>query len=725
MMDYSRRIEQARQLEYPQLLGTTYLDHAGTTLYAQSTIQSFARDMQANLYGNPHSASPSSALSTVSVDQVRGLVLQYFRADPKKFDVVFVANATAAIRVVAHAFQDQGFWYGYHKDAHTSLVGVRELASAGHQCFSSDQKVESWIHSGLDVEMSGPRLFGYPAQSNMTGYRPPLEWSSQIREKTRSHKSRTYTLLDAASYLTTGNLDLSNANTSPDFVALSFYKIFGFPDLGALIVRKDSSEVLLSRRYFGGGTVDMVVAVGDSWHRSHGEHPHDALEDGTLPFHNIIALKHAMEVHKRIYQSPSQTSAWAAHLSHHAYAELTRLMHWNGMPVAIVRKDTRAQYGQSTTQGPIISFNVQCHRGKIIGNSRFETLAVACGIQLRTGGVCNPGGVSTTLELDAWEMKRNFLQGMRCGGDVDVLGGKPTGIIRISIGAMTTLGDVQTFIDFVRQFFVCSNEPALETPSTHGLSQKSGVATSIQPIQGGPTMPVPFEEFYSAVEANTEYAGLHEQWIIANPTTGKRLGGHQIQTRLQGLSIHLDPARGVMTISHQGSKSVEPAVITVNIQPWEQVQPQDFLSDKTTEVDGQVHPDQEVEEFFTSLLGVSSTLARQTKRPEVQIKSRKGQHVCVAWWCNKDLHSAKELEVHYREHATVFSERTTIRLPNSGQDEAFSEKSKNLTVASDYNNDGDLDLKTGKTVKLAAKRTGPLAWVCGLRGRRTTAGEKS
>ena len=152
-------------------------------------------------------------------------------------------------------------------DAHTSLVGVRELASAGHRCFASDEEVESWIDSGLDIETCGLRLFGYPAQSNMTGYRPPLEWAGQIRDKTQLHKSRTYTLLDAASYLTTGILDLSNANTAPDFIALSFYKIFGFPDLGALIVRKDAGEALLSRRYFGGGTVNVVVAVGDSWHR--------------------------------------------------------------------------------------------------------------------------------------------------------------------------------------------------------------------------------------------------------------------------------------------------------------------------------------------------------------------------------------------------------------------------------------------------------------------------
>lgn len=48
-------------------------------------------------------------------------------------------------------------------------------------------------------------------------------------------------------------LDLGEASTAPDFTALSFYKIFGFPDLGALIVRKSTVSVLERRKFFGGG----------------------------------------------------------------------------------------------------------------------------------------------------------------------------------------------------------------------------------------------------------------------------------------------------------------------------------------------------------------------------------------------------------------------------------------------------------------------------------------
>lgn len=74
------------------------------------------------------------------VDDVRLQALQFLGADPAHFDLVFVANATAAIKLVGDAFRDlaeqtheKRFWYGYHTEAHTSLVGVRQLAGRENQ----------------------------------------------------------------------------------------------------------------------------------------------------------------------------------------------------------------------------------------------------------------------------------------------------------------------------------------------------------------------------------------------------------------------------------------------------------------------------------------------------------------------------------------------------------------------------------------------------------------
>lgn len=68
-----------------------------------------------------------------------------------------------------------------------------------------------------------------------------------------------YTLLDAACYASTNQLDLHQHH--PDFISISFYKIFGYPTgLGALLVKR-SSETLLTKTYFGGGTVLMALSA--------------------------------------------------------------------------------------------------------------------------------------------------------------------------------------------------------------------------------------------------------------------------------------------------------------------------------------------------------------------------------------------------------------------------------------------------------------------------------
>jgi molybdenum cofactor sulfurtransferase len=202
-------------------------------------MKGFAKDMEANLFGNPHSQSPSSRLSTIRIESVRAQVLAFFKADPEHFDLVFVANATAAIKLVMDGLRGHDrtrganpFWYGYHIDSHTSLVGVREAAAAGAKCFASDTEVEDWLSGGM---LSSPYplgipespsigLFAYPAQSNMNGRRLPLTWSGQLRASPYSQHQNVYSLLDAAAFVSTAQLDLTDWQSAPDFTALSFYK---------------------------------------------------------------------------------------------------------------------------------------------------------------------------------------------------------------------------------------------------------------------------------------------------------------------------------------------------------------------------------------------------------------------------------------------------------------------------------------------------------------------
>ena len=386
---------------------TTCLDHAGTTPYPKSLLKEYESDMNSHIFGNPHSNSPSSMCSIDSVERGRLAALHFFNADPEDFDLVFVANATAAIKLVVDCLSDyhrkedgrtlRGYRYWYHADSHTSLVGARQISKTAAVCFESDEEVEQWLRvqetSPILPSVSGKALglFAYPGQSNMNGRRLPLDWPGHLRSV--SHDHQIYSLFDAAAFAATSPLDLSNPETAPDFTALSFYKIFGFPDLGALIVRKAAGQVLSQRRYFGGGTVDMVIngSHEDMWHTRKSISIHEMLEDGTPAFHSIAALNSAFKVHCGLYGSMANVANHTCSLTKQLYTMMSSLSHANMLSVCHIYNGNSSKYGNSRLQSPTIAFNVRDCKGKWIGKSEFERIAIGNNIQIRTGGVCNPG----------------------------------------------------------------------------------------------------------------------------------------------------------------------------------------------------------------------------------------------------------------------------------------------------------------------------------------------
>lgn len=456
---------------------------------AKSLIDAFADDLNTNLYGNPHSASTPSHLAGRRIDEIRERTLRFFTADPKDFDLIFVANATAAVHLVGSCFRDYvqslpsnsvskkkpSFFYGYSGDCHNSLIGVRELSNT-HRCFPNDSQVEAWLTSPpSSMNKGSPRshdvtLFAYPGQSNFDGRRLPLTWPRKIREGPCS--VNTYTLLDAAALATTSPLNLDAIQ--PDFCCLSLYKIFGFPDLGALIVRKSTGgPILLSRKYFGGGTVDIVTSShssssttsspshggSGSWHLK--RHPntgsplHESLEEGTLPFHTIIALSHSLDTHHKLFgASPMHAiSARTSKLCSYAYNSMTSLTHSAGQPLFnIYTNPSLSTYGDPTTQGGIVAFNVLRADGSVIGFKDVERAADAHSIYVRSGGHCNPGGVSRALGWSGEEMWRAYREMVHsCSHTVQVVSGRATGVVRISLGACSVKRDIDDFLAFVRE----------------------------------------------------------------------------------------------------------------------------------------------------------------------------------------------------------------------------------------------------------------------------------
>jgi molybdenum cofactor sulfurtransferase len=579
-------------------------------------IDQFAKDLTSNLFGNPHAASAASQLSTSRIEDIRLRALRFFNADPDQFDLVFVANATAAIKLVGEALRaaPDGFDYVYHQASHTSLVGVRE--EAWSSLCVDDRQMEAWLKGSCpfgEEAGSRPLLFAYPAQSNMDGRRYPLEWAGRVRAGGR----KTYTLLDAAALVCSAPLDLSNAQAAPDFTVLSFYKIFGFPDLGALIVRRDAEDAFNTRRYFGGGTVDMVVCLKEQWHAPKSRFLHERLEDGTLPVHNILALDAAMDVHARLFGSMKDVSAHTTFLSRRLYQGLASLKHVNGKPVCVLYSPDPDSTSNDLGNGPVIAFNIRNSQGEWISLTEIEKLAVLKGFHVRTGGVCNPGGIASALGLGPWEMKQNFSAGFRCGTENDIVAGKPTGVVRASLGAMSTISDVDSFVDFIAEFYQETSLPrvALEPPSLQRPPSLRIHSLVVYPIKscGGFEIP-PGVDW----EVRPEGLSWDREWCLVHQGTGQALS----QKRYPAMALirpHLDFERGELRVTYAGQN------IPAHLQQRElriplSKNPALFQPAGTTpsrpsrvcgeNVQAQTYISPEINSYFSDLLGVPCSLAR-------------------------------------------------------------------------------------------------------------------
>lgn len=142
--------------------------------------------------------------------------------------------------------------FAYLHEVHTSVLGIREFAEkqlADVKCLTEDQLKDGNIpYCSLDSEK---KLIAFPAQCNFSGKKYDLDLV------TRWQKNGWRVLLDAASFVATSPLDLSSVH--PDFIVLSFYKMFGFPTgLGALLVQRNA-QADLNKIYFGGGTVELTI----------------------------------------------------------------------------------------------------------------------------------------------------------------------------------------------------------------------------------------------------------------------------------------------------------------------------------------------------------------------------------------------------------------------------------------------------------------------------------
>ncbi|XP_076254988.1 molybdenum cofactor sulfurase isoform X2 [Rhynchophorus ferrugineus] len=451
---YSARQKQKIAQEFRRLNDVYYLDHAGATLYSETQLDNVFSDLSSNIYGNPHARNTTSQSAQDAVDIVRYQILNLLHVSPDEYSLVFTSGATQALKLVAETFDFDGGMLCFLEDNHTSVLGMRQIIRDSREVKIHEAErflTENSIKYNED-KTSGNSLFVYPAESNFAGTKYPLDWIESIKRNNlnrlinKNHK--WFVLLDAACFAATNDLNLHEIQ--PDFVAISFYKIFGYPTgLGALLVRKDSEE-MLQKRYLGGGTVLMALSSENVMipRPSFTER----FEDGTLPFLSIMAIKHGLDTLKRLGLSMDLISRHTFNLAKYVFDGLASLRHSNNAPVAVLYHDNNFQ--DFEVQGAIVNFNLRRSDRRFVGYAEVLHIANLYGIQLRTGCFCNPGACQRFLNLTVDDVRKHFDAGHVCGDQHDLVDDYPTGSVRVSFGYMSTYEDADKFLEMIRKCFV-------------------------------------------------------------------------------------------------------------------------------------------------------------------------------------------------------------------------------------------------------------------------------
>jgi selenocysteine lyase/cysteine desulfurase len=419
-----------------------YLDYAGSALYGESQLRAHQEILRSGIFGNPHSDSSPSRASTEVMDNARRRLLQFLDVDESTHDVIFTANTSAAIKLVAEAYpfsKERGCFLA--ADNHNSVNGIREYArraGAPVRYLPLDPDLRLLDSELLLAEASlhGEGLVAFPAQSNFSGVQHPLDLV------TKAHALGFDVLLDVAAFIPSRALSLRRCPA--DFAALSFYKLFGYPTgLGALVARRDALS-RLRRPWFAGGTV-MYASVAADAHLLRARH--EGFEDGTPDFLSIAALDAGFDLLEEV--GMPRLTAHVSQLARDFVDDLRNLRHANGTPLVRI-------YGprDRIACGGAVAFNVCDRTGTPIPYSLVETRARRANVSLRGGCFCNPGASESAFALDP----------IRIAACLAELGTHFTperfaectntavGAVRASIGLANNADDIRRAVEVVASF---------------------------------------------------------------------------------------------------------------------------------------------------------------------------------------------------------------------------------------------------------------------------------
>lgn len=424
---------------------SVYLDYTGAGVYSDYSFDQYTNELLTHYFPD-HSLQSAAMTSDEKIDEIRNELLEFVGASPDDYSVIFVASATQALKLIGEIFPwSKDSLYLYTKYNHNSVLGIRQYVLNANATFKPIEwppQIDEIRKISQTLPSNNMNLFAFPLEENFAGMKPGSQFIYDITHDSEIRK-KFIILGDVAAYLPTNPLNLTE--TPLDACSLSFYKIIGYPNTGALIIRKDFIQKVKKLGYSSLSSKfclpsENVYLIDERF----------KLEDEKVPLEMNLAVHYGLKFMKRIGMKNVQNHVW--NLTQRLYKGIDSLTHSMGQKVAEIYGNH--QKGESDFQGGIVSFNLKRTNGSFFGYSVFVSDASQYGYHLRGGCQCNPGACFKSMKISEEKVRKYYDNKETCGDKNDVVDGIPLGSIRASLGWASTEQDVDSFVQWIQDNYV-------------------------------------------------------------------------------------------------------------------------------------------------------------------------------------------------------------------------------------------------------------------------------
>jgi len=204
------------------------------------------------------------------------------------------------------------------------------------------------------------------------------------------------------------------------------------------------------------------MSVGGGSHVTNNILSQVEFEEGRLDLQSVIGLGHAIDVHRELYgPDPMEAiSRRTTSLTQTLVRKLQELVHGGGEPVVRIYKSNTPDCWSPSTHGPVVAINVTRADGSFVDCRAVQEAAASRKISVGNLALWDYGGVAANCQ---WNIARIEPARWLHSGQEMVISGLPTGVIRVSLGAMSTEVDVLIFVNYISAFYVERHNPTAET----------------------------------------------------------------------------------------------------------------------------------------------------------------------------------------------------------------------------------------------------------------------